>query len=96
MAVDLSAKKSNYVSGLVGHVSSLLDAIDDLISDRTAYDALGMAPGSGSAYEISQDDLAGSNAHLTPQEIADAHSSLTTLKALLVQGHLTNLNKLRR
>ena len=96
MAADLTAKKSNYVSGVVTGVSALLDATDDIIASRTEWDALGMAPGSGTPYEITQDDLTGANAHLTPQELADAFASLDALKALLVQGHLTNLNKLRR
>lgn len=96
MAADLISKKSNFVSRVVDGVSALLDATDDIIAERTQWDSLGMAPGSGTPYEVTQGDLVGNNAHLTPQEIADAFASLDALKALLLQGHLTNLNKLRR
>lgn len=96
MAADLSSKKSNFISRVVDGVSALLDATDAIIAERMQWDALGMSPASGSPYELTQDDFAGSNAHLTPQELADAFNSLDALKALLLQGHLTNLNKLRR
>lgn len=93
---DLSAKKSNYISRVVAGVSALLDATDDLIACRSEWDALGMAPGSGTPYELLDGDFAGANVHLTPQEVADAFVSLDALKALLLQGHVTNLNKLKR
>jgi hypothetical protein len=96
MAQNLSGLKANFVTNLVSAVTANLDSIDDLISLRNRYDALGMSPGSGSPYEITAGDLAGDNNHLTPQEIADAFASYDALKALLLQGHLTNLNKLRR
>lgn len=96
MAQDLSALKSDFVTRLVAEVSSNLDSIDSLLALRLRYDALGMAPGSGTAYEIKAADLVGANAHLTPQEIGDAFASYDALKAVLLAGHLTNLNRLRR
>jgi hypothetical protein len=96
MDQNLSGKKSDFVSRLVTDVSSLLDATDNLLALRLQYDSLGMAPGGTGPYVLTQDDILIANNHLTPQEIADAFSSLDAHKALLVQGHLTNLNKIRR
>lgn len=96
MDQNIRPKKSNWITGMTEDVTSLLDVIGRITARRAEYDALGMSPGSGSPYELTQDDFAGNNAHLTPEILADALSSLDVLKAPLSQGHMTNLSKLRR
>jgi hypothetical protein len=93
---NLQVKKSNFVSGFVEDTTRLLEIIGRLTAERQEWDALGMAPGSGTPYELTQDDLVGTNEHLTPEDVASAFASLDAQKALLLQGHLTNLARVRR
>jgi hypothetical protein len=96
MEQNIQPKKSNWISGMVEDGTTLLDVIGRITSRRAEYDALGMSPGSGGPYELTQEDFNGTNSHLTPAIMADALSSLDVLKAPLAEGHMTNLAKLRR
>lgn len=84
----LSAKHSNFASRLVVQVSAFLEQYQELQQMRAEYDALGYITA------LTQEDLAGENAHLTPQIIADAFSSLAALKAVMDAGHATNLYRI--
>lgn len=82
------AKHSNFVSKMVGQVAEFLEDYQELLQLRAEWDALGYSSA------ITQDDLLGSNEHLTPQMLADAFSSLAAIKAVMDQGHATNLYRL--
>lgn len=92
---DLTVKKSNFISRTVAAVTALLTDVEGIQALRQEWDALGYSPGSGPESELSPGDCNGANAHVSPAILADAFNSLEALKTLLLDGHLTNLSKLR-
>lgn len=82
------AKHSNFVSRMVAEVGQFLETYQELQQLRAEWDALGYSSA------ITQTDLDGLNSHLTPQMLADAFSSLAAIKAVMDQGHATNLYKI--
>ena len=83
-----TGKKLNFVSRQVEQTAKLLDAFNELLELRSEWDALGY----GSS--ITQNDLIGTLAYLTPAMLADAFSSIDALKAVMDAGHKTNLYRL--
>lgn len=83
-------QKQNFVSNQRDAVEMFKEAMDTLDALREQWDALSYAT------EITQDDLQGENADLTPVMLADALSSHAAIVTLLNQGHRTNLYRLLR
>lgn len=83
-----SIKRANFVDRQVQSVVALLDAYEECLTLRLQWDALNYGT------EISQGDLQGSLDYLTPQELADAFTSIDAIKAVMDAGHKTNLYKL--
>lgn len=80
------AQEMVLVSQVRAQVTQLLDTVGDLNSLRAQYDALGGSAFVADAFEESDIDAA---------EFADALSSVAAINALLGQGHMTNLARLR-
>jgi len=79
------AKKNNFVSRLVSQVDEFLDAYGELLELRDEWDALDYGN------QISAEDLQGTNANLTPAQLAAVFTSVAAVKAVMDAGHKTNL-----
>lgn len=82
------AKKNNFVSRLVAQVDAFLDDYGELLQLRDEYDALDYGN------QISQDDLQGTNADISPAEITAVFTSVAAVKAVMDAGHKTNLYRI--
>jgi len=84
----MSDKKNNFITRQVQQTSAFLTAYQELLELRDEWDALGYNT------EISDDDIAGDNSHVTAAMLADAFTSLAAIKSLMDTGHKTNLFRL--
>lgn len=95
MAVQsLVAKKSNFISACVQETTRLLEAYNALRQLRAEWDSEGYSS------TITQDDIVGSNVHLTPTILANLMNTYDVINSLIATntqdidgnvGYLTNL-----
>ena len=80
-----SSQKSDHITRVRSAVDTWLAAQDALRALRREWDALGLADA------LTEADFVGSNAGLTPAQMAAVYTSLDAEMALMTQGHATNL-----
>ncbi len=93
-AQSLTAKKSNFISSCVVETTNLLAAYNNLKQLRAEWDSEGYSS------SITQDDIVGSNVHLTPTILASLMNTFDVINSLIATntqdidgstGYLTNL-----
>jgi hypothetical protein len=82
---DLSSKKSNFLSGCVAAAQALKAVRDQLRQLAEMYNADATYSG------ITQGDIAGANAHLTPAIVASFLTVVQPAVETQVSAHLANL-----
>jgi len=91
--VDLTAKKSNFISRSVQHAVTTLSNIEELRKMRREATVLGYGT------ILMDADFAGDNDHLTKANLVDAFRTIDAIIALLEahsNAHYGNLYKLKR
>jgi hypothetical protein len=91
LAVDLSAKKSDFISRIVflaGDLLTLAHRCDEASAQFFANQFNG-----GAANEISQNDIVGANTHLTVADVTSVITAAQAVSTALSSGARDNLRK---
>jgi len=86
----MNQKHTNFASRQVDVTTAFLNAFQDLLELRYEWDAQGFANA------ITDEDLQGDLSHIVAADLAAGFTSVEAVRALLAQGHNTNLYKLVR
>lgn len=87
---DLSDKKHDFISAEVAAAEKVIDAINEFDTLRREWDAQNYA------VTITDEDIAGENAHVSAAALAAGFVTLDALKTVLAAGHWTNLYALKK